>query len=70
MLESYETIRGELALYGNGIEEKAETIIVTKTDLVTKEELDEKINILRKKNPSILTVSLLDENAIKNLKRK
>ncbi len=68
VIESYETIRGELKLYGNGIEEKAETIILTKTDLVTEDELEEKIKILKKKNPSILTVSIYDDNSLKDLK--
>ena len=46
VLDSYETIREELTLYGKGIAEKAETIILTKTDLVTRGELEEKIKVL------------------------
>lgn len=67
-LLSYTTIRNELDEYGNGIEEKKEVIIVTKTDTVSKEELDEKLALLMEKNKNIECVSMFDEDSIQNLR--
>lgn len=39
MIDAYKTIRGELAQYGNGLDEKEETIILTKTDAIDKKTL-------------------------------
>ncbi len=68
VLSSYKTIREELKLYGGGITEKPEAIIVTKSDTVSPEELSEKIDQLKVINPDIVSVSIFDEDAIKDLK--
>ncbi len=67
ILEVYKTIRGELAQYGQGLDEKEETIILTKTDAV-----DEKISKsaekkLSKFNKDILQVTILDDKSVKKV---
>lgn len=68
VLEAYDTVRGELSLYGKGIMEKQETIILTKTDLVTPAEVKEKIKALKKKSKSVIAVSVYDDDSIRDLK--
>lgn len=68
VLYSYRTIREELKLYGGGITEKPEAIILTKSDTISPEELSEKIDILKKINPHCISVSIFDEDTIKDLK--
>lgn len=68
VLVAYDTVRKELKLYGRGIEEKKETIILTKSDLMSAEEIKEKKKILSKKNKSVIAVSIFDEDSIRELK--
>lgn len=63
----YKTIRGELASYGQGLEEKEETIILTKTDAVDVKTITSVTKKLVKYNPDILTVTILDDISIKNV---
>jgi len=70
VVEVYKTIRAELAQYGQGLDEKSETIILTKTDVVEgtakakKTVIDAAKKALKKvahdKKADILTVSVLD----------
>lgn len=63
----YKTIREELERYGHGLDEKDETIILTKTDVVEKKVVDKAISSLKKFNKDILTITVLDDKAIKKL---
>lgn len=66
IVETYKTIRNELKQYGQGLDEKEETIILTKTDMVDKKTLDSAIKKLQKFNKDILTITVLDDESIKN----
>ncbi len=66
----YKTIRKELESYGHGLEDKEETIILTKTDTVDKKVIDKAISSLKKYNKDILTVTVLDDKDIKDLTDK
>ncbi len=66
----YKTIRKELSSYGNGLDEKDETIILTKTDMVDDKTVDKAITSLKKYNKDILTVTVLDDNDVKELTDK
>jgi GTP-binding protein len=70
IVSSYKTIRKELESYGNGLEDKSETIILTKTDTVDKKTVDKAISILKKYNKDILTATVLDDRDIKDLTDK
>jgi GTP-binding protein len=68
LLSNYKTIRAELKQYGHGLDEKPETIILTKTDTVDADTVSLAIKELSKLNRDILTVSVLNDQSIKNIK--
>jgi GTP-binding protein len=69
----YKTIRAELKSYGQGLTEKPETIILTKTDVLTGDAKTNKATIaaakkaLLKLNKDILFVTILDDESVKKL---
>jgi GTP-binding protein len=67
LVKSYKTVRSELEQYGQGLEDKKETIILTKTDVVDKKALAAAKKSLIKFNKEILTVSILDDHSVKEL---
>lgn len=67
IVETYKTVRTELAQYGQGLDEKEETIILTKTDMVDEKAVKSAIKKLEKYNKDILTVSILDDASIKEV---
>ncbi len=66
IVETYKTIRNELKQYGQGLDEKEETIILTKTDTVDQKTVDAAVKKLTKFNKDILTITVLDDESIKN----
>jgi GTP-binding protein len=64
---AYEGIRKELEKYGDGLGDKKEIIILTKTDLVSKEIVESAKKSLSKFGREILEVSVLDDEAIKKI---
>lgn len=67
IVETYKTIRKELSQFGQGLDEKEETIVLTKTDMVDQKIVDAAIKKLQKLNKDILTVTVLDDESTKNL---
>ncbi len=67
VVETYKTVRKELEKYGDGLPEKKEVIILTKTDMVNADILVVARNSLKKLNEDILEVSVLDDVSIKKL---
>ena len=67
LIEVYKTIRGELSQYGQGLDEKPETIILTKTDVCTPAQLAAAKKKLSKYTKDILEVSVLDDASVKEL---
>lgn len=66
-IQTYETVRNEFAKFNQELLNKKEIILLTKTDLVSEEELKEKKKLF--KDHEILTVSIYDENSIVQLSR-
>ncbi len=67
---NYQTIRQELEKYNPELIKKKELILLTKSDLLKKDELHKKIKELRKKlknSQKILTVSIYDWEALEEL---
>ncbi len=62
----YNTIREELGSYDRELLNKPEIILFTKTDLVSKEKLDELKNLFSKTHKNILYVSIIDDISLKN----
>ncbi len=64
---AYQGIRKELEKYGNGLADKKEVVILTKTDMVGAAEIAKARKALAKLNPDILEVSVLDDASIQAL---
>ncbi len=66
---SYKTIKKELEQFDPELLKKKEIVVLTKTDLITDEKvLKRKITDIKKLNPEVKTISLLDDESIKNLR--
>ena len=68
VVRDYKTIRAELEAYSKELAEKEEIVILTKTDSIDAKTLEATKKKIAKLNPNILTVSILDDAAVKNLK--
>ncbi len=64
-LEAYRVVRQELELYNRDMLKKSELIVLTKTDLISKEELENKLHILNSLGKDIFPISILDDKLIK-----
>ena len=68
LVSVYKVIRKELKDYSEDLAEKQEVIILTKTDLVDEKTISKAITKLSKLNKNILTVTVLDDDSVKNLR--
>jgi len=68
LVKAYKVIRNELKEYSEELAEKKEILILTKTDLIDEKSLEKAVKKMSKLNPNILTVTVLDDKSIKNLK--
>src|SRR3989344_174633 len=64
-LEAYRVVRKELELYNKEIIKKTEVIVLTKTDLVSTDEMEKKMAILKKVSDTVFPVSILDDKLVK-----
>jgi GTP-binding protein len=64
---AYKTIRKELEKFAEGLPEKKETIIITKTDMVDAAAVKKARKILGAYNKDILEVTVLDDASIKKI---
>lgn len=65
MKNNYVTIRKELESYGEGLSEKQEIILLTKTDMLTETEVKNAIKEFEVYNKPVFCVSLFDDASIK-----
>ncbi len=68
VVRDYKVIRKELKDYSPELAEKKEAVILTKTDMVDEKALKSAIKKITKLNPDILTVTILDDKSVKELK--
>ncbi|MDO8728339.1 MAG: GTPase ObgE [bacterium] len=64
-LQAYRVVRNELELYNKDMKMKSEVIVLTKVDILTKEEKEKKLKLLKKVNPNVFLLSILDDKLIK-----
>jgi GTP-binding protein len=57
----YEIVRNELELYNKDIIKKPEIIVLTKVDLISEQEKEEKMKTLKQITENVLPVSILDD---------
>ncbi len=67
-LESYKTVREEFEKYNPELLNKKEIIILTKTDLLDKKEIEKKVKIMKKLDKTVIAVSIIDDESLKNLR--
>ena len=67
VLATYRSIRDELEKYGEGLSEKPEIIVLTKTDLIDKKKQKELQATMKSAGLKTLTVSVLDDVSMKKL---
>ncbi len=70
VVRDYETIRKELGEYDKELLERPEMILITKSDLVSDNDLKLKIKDLKVAKRDILTVSIYDYDSLEKLKKK
>ncbi|MDQ3089932.1 MAG: GTPase ObgE [bacterium] len=66
-LETYKIVRKELEIYNTDILKKPEIILLTKSDLVTEEELKKKIKLFKNLKIPVLPISVLNDEQMKTL---
>lgn len=67
MMKTYKEIRKELEKFGQGLDEKDELIILTKTDVVEdKKEIAKQVKAFEKLGKPVFTLSLFDDESVKS----
>jgi len=70
VLESYCKVRKELSKYSNKLIKKREIIVFNKIDMISEEEINEKINVFKKElKKNIYTISALKNKGLKTIKK-
>lgn len=68
-IEDYDIIRGELGKFNPELLKKDEWIIVSKADEKSPQEVNKIVDNLKKKNPRVVSLSLLDDKSVEELKK-
>ncbi len=66
LLDSYKKIRKELENYGNGLADKNEVILLTKTDMTDEKTIAKEIKAFAKLKKPVFSISLFDDSSIKS----
>lgn len=69
IIHDYETVRSEMQKYNDNIVKKPEIIVLTKTDLVEPQYVEDLIKILKKKSKTVIPVSIYDFESLEQLKK-
>lgn len=69
VVHDYETVMKELEQYNGKMLEKPTTILLTKTDLVTPEEVQKKVKQLKKLKKEVIALTILDDESLLPLKK-
>ncbi len=64
-MKAYETIRGELEKFGQGLTEKEEVILLTKTDVTTPDVVEKTKKEFESLNKKVFAVTLFDDENVK-----
>ena len=69
LIENYSKVRKELFKYSNKLEKKREIVVFNKIDMISKEEINKKLDIFKKKiNKKVLLISALKHVGLKDIK--
>ncbi len=67
VVETYNTVRNEFSEYNTKLLDKNEILLLTKSDLLTKEETGKKVKQLKKMNKKVYSINIYDDSEIKKL---
>lgn len=67
-VRDYETIRRELSQYNPALTEKSEYVFLSKSDMVTPEEVETKCAALKRKGIEAIAISVLDDESIERVR--
>ncbi len=71
LVKSYKQVRNELKKYSKDLLKKEELIVFNKVDLITKDQINKKISIFKKKvDKNVLSMSTIDKKTVSNIKSK
>lgn len=68
-VKDYQTIRKELEKYNKELLDKKEYVFLSQSDMAESEKIKKDIAELKKINPNVLAISILDETSIKEVKK-
>ncbi len=69
LLNDYNIVKREMTLYSKELSLKPEFVIVTKSDLFDKSELEEKMRPLKEKFPQSFAISIIDDESLTKVKK-
>jgi len=69
LVSTYDTVRRELEAYGETLIQKKELVLLTKTDLISKEELEKKERIFSALGKKIFSISIYKPEEIGHIKK-
>ncbi len=67
--KDYKIIRKELGAYNKKLLEKREYLLLTKSDLLDKKSIEEKLKKLKKIKPGVIAISILEPESIKKVEK-
>ncbi len=68
LVSAYTNIRKELEVFGSGLSEKQELVVLSKTDLLTPEQVGKALEDLKKvSGKEVIGISILDDESIKRI---
>ncbi len=71
MMKSYREVRKELKKYGNGLDEKKEIVILSKSDIIADQKvIAQKVKEFKKLGKEVFPLSLYDDKMIKDLTKE
>lgn len=68
-VEDYTTIRKELKAYNPELLDKKEFLFISKSDAVDNETVQKIFKLLKKKNPNLLAISILDDESLDEVRK-
>ncbi len=68
LTDAYKTVRKEFEQYNPELLNKTEIIVLTKTDLLDKKEIEKKLKLMKKLHEKVVPASIIDDESLKNLK--
>ena len=65
VIKTYDTVRAEIKNFDPNILQKNEIVLLTKTDLVSKEDVEAKKALFLKLGKTVASVSVIDDESVK-----